>query len=112
MAAGSASIADDEVVAPAPTRRRPGALRRLRGDVKGRVGLVTLAILLVALFIGPLVFGVDPMYQDLRARLVAPGMPGHPLGTDQLGRDMLARLLVGGQLSLTIGLSASVLAAV
>jgi peptide/nickel transport system permease protein len=97
-------------------RARPGAVSRLRRDQKGRAGVVMLAVLLVIVFAGPLVLGSDPLYQDLRARLLPPvglerGVASHPLGTDQLGRDMLARLLVGGQISLAIGLSASILAA-
>jgi peptide/nickel transport system permease protein len=116
VAAGTAALAPEDVVAPVTTRRRPGALQRLRRDTKGRIGVVTLAVLLIVLFAGPPLFGVDPLLQDLRARLVPPygqsgAVAGHPLGTDQLGRDMLARLLVGGQLSLEIGLSASLLAA-
>lgn len=116
MAAGEAALAPESVAAPPAIRRRPGALSRLRADTKGRIGLVSLLVLLVVLFIGPYVLGIDPLYQDLRARLVPPygmekAVAGHPLGTDQLGRDLLARLLVGGQLSLYIGLTASILAA-
>jgi peptide/nickel transport system permease protein len=117
MAAGSAALAPEDVAPPVTTRRRPSALRRLRGDTKGRTGVVTMIVLLIALFVGPPLLGIDPMFQDLLARLKPPygaegAVVGHPLGTDQLGRDMLARLLVGGQMSLYIGLSASILAAV
>src|SRR3954447_20618301 len=108
MAAGEAALAPESVEVPTAIRPRPGALSRLRGDTKGRIGVVTLVILLVILFVGPMVLGIDPLFQDLRARLAPPygmekAVPGHPLGTDQLGRDLLARLLVGGQLSLYIG---------
>ncbi len=117
MTVGEATLAPESVAAPPAIRRRPGALSRLRADTKGRIGLVTLVILLAVLFVGPSVLGIDPLFQDLRARLVPPhgmekAVAGHPLGTDQLGRDLLARLLVGGQLSLYIGLTASILAAV
>jgi peptide/nickel transport system permease protein len=106
----------DTPSAPA-IRARPGAVSRLRRDHKGRAGVVLLAVLLVVVFVGPTAIGADPLYQDLRGRLLPPlglerSVPGHPFGTDQLGRDMLARLLVGGQISLSIGLAASVLAAV
>jgi ABC-type dipeptide/oligopeptide/nickel transport system permease subunit len=107
-----------EAVATAPAvRSRPGTLTRLRADRKGRAGLLILLLLAVLLFGGPLVLASDPLYQDLRARLAPPAglvgaAAGHPLGTDQLGRDLLARLLVGGQTSLAIGLAASILAAV
>src|SRR5205823_12915841 len=114
--AGEAALAPESVAAPLTIRRRPGAVTRLRADTKGRIGLVTLVILLAVLFVGPSILGIDPLFQDLHARLVPPygmdrAVAGHPLGTDQLGRDLLARLLVGGQLSLYIGLAASILAA-
>src|SRR5688572_30505570 len=106
-----------EGIAPAPAvRARASAFTRLRADRKGRAGLLILVLLAIVLFGGPIVLGVDPKVQDLRARLAAPlGFEGaagnHLLGTDQLGRDLLARLLVGGQVSLTIGVAASLLAA-
>src|SRR4051812_6937220 len=101
-------------VATAPAvRARPSSFARLRADRKGRAGLLMLVALVAFLLLGPMLLGADPMYQDLRARLAPPlgfegGTASHPLGTDQLGRDLLARLLVGGQTSLTIGLAASV----
>ena len=104
-------------VAPTPAiRTRASTFTRLRADRKGRAGLLTLLVLAALLFGGPLVLGADPLFQDLRARLAPPaGFAGatasHPLGTDQLGRDLLARLLVGGQTSLAIGFAASLLAA-
>jgi peptide/nickel transport system permease protein len=117
MAAREAALPIESVAIPPAVRARAGALSRLRADRKGRAGLLILVLLAVLLFVGPLVLGVDPMFQDLRARLAPPlGFDGstasHPLGTDQLGRDLLARLLVGGQTSLAIGGAASVLAAV
>ena len=117
MATTQAAIAQPQVLATPTIRRRPGVLRRLRADVKGRAGTLLLVVIGVALVLGPALLGVDPLYQDLRARLAPPlgverSSAAHPLGTDQLGRDLLARLLLGGQISLYIGLAASVLAAV
>jgi peptide/nickel transport system permease protein len=103
---------------PARRRARPRGLRRwLLTDVKGIVGLLLLVALGFATLLGPVVLGIDPLQQDLRARLVPPvgaerASLAHLLGTDQLGRDLLARILLGGQLSILIGLSASALAAV
>jgi peptide/nickel transport system permease protein len=85
-------------------------------DVKGRVGLVLVVLIGLVTLVGPTLLGIDPIQQDLRARLVPPigaerATGAHLLGTDQLGRDVLARIMVGGQLSILIGLSASLLAA-
>lgn len=116
MIAQEAILPPDHVETTPAVRARPGALARMRGDRKGRAGLILLLALAALLFLGPLVLASDPMYQDLRARLAPPfgfegGVASHPLGTDQLGRDLLARLLSGGQTSLMIGFAASVLAA-
>jgi len=56
------------------------------------------------------VLGIDPDAIDLLHRLAAPSLM-HPLGTDELGRDVLQRLLAGGRVSLTIGLAAAFAAA-
>jgi len=72
---------------------------------RNRVALVGLGllVLLFALALGaPLLTDYDPTRQNL-AEALRPISRAHPLGTDQLGRDMLARLLYGGRLSLMIG---------
>ena len=117
MAASEVAIAPERVASAPAVRRRAGTFARLGADRKGRAGLLILLLLLAVLFGGPLVLGIDPRFQDLRARLAPPiglegGSAAHLLGTDQLGRDLLARLLVGGEISLAIGVAASVLAAV
>lgn len=71
-------------------------------------GGAILLILLIAL-VGPL-FTLDPVAQNLSARLVPPvwdvrGSWAHPLGTDQLGRDLLARLVDGARVSMFIGIA-------
>ncbi|MGQ4274807.1 ABC transporter permease [Terrihabitans sp. B22-R8] len=65
----------------------------------GLAGLVFLAI--VAIF-GPLVIDHDPARSNLAVMLVPPGTPGHLLGTDHLGRDLLARLVSGARLTLSM----------
>jgi len=79
---------------------------RLRGN---RVGLASGAFVLLlgaaalaAPLIGALVLHQDPLTQDLHATFQGPG-PSHLLGTDNLGRDLLARLLHGGRVSLGVG---------
>ena len=53
--------------------------------------------------LGPILWPIDPRLQDLPARLQGPSL-AHPLGVDQLGRDLLARVLHGGRLSLGVSL--------
>jgi len=65
-------------------------------------GGVTLAVLLVAV-LAPWLAPHDPLRADLVQSLRPPGTPGHWLGTDQLGRDVLARVLHGARLALFIG---------
>jgi peptide/nickel transport system permease protein len=71
-------------------------------------GAILLAIVLAILF-GPLVWNVPINEIDFTARLQGPSWQ-HPLGTDDLGQDLLARLLYGGRISLAVGLAAMVVA--
>jgi peptide/nickel transport system permease protein len=90
-------------------RRRAGAMRRARAArVKTWVGGI-----LTALVVLPIVFGrVLPLpganEQALDERRLPPFSHGHLFGTDQLGRDLLARILSGGQVSLLVGVLAVV----
>lgn len=75
--------------------------------------LILLGAVAAASFAGPLLansLGIDATGVDLLDRLSEPS-PTHPLGTDELGRDVLLRLLAGGRVSLLIGLAAAVTAA-
>jgi peptide/nickel transport system permease protein len=70
--------------------------------------LIVGAVLLVAI-IAPYIAPHDPFVQDLNLRMVPPewmagGSSAHPLGTDQLGRDYLSRLMYGARISMTIGI--------
>jgi len=75
--------------------------------------LLLLAAIAIASFVGPplaAVLGIDTQAVDLLDRLAAPSL-AHPLGTDELGRDVLFRLLDGGRVSLSIGIAAALAAA-
>lgn len=85
------------------------ARRLLRDKVSVFCGLVLLAILLAAIF-APFLGLADPYQGSMIRRLRPIGTPGYPLGTDELGRDMLSRLVYGGRLSLLIGILPVVLA--
>ena len=87
----------------APARRRP-AVRYLATGL----GAVIVLVVLVAALLAPLLAPHDPYAQDLAHRLVPPiwmerGGMEHLLGTDQLGRDYLSRLIYGARVSMLIG---------
>ncbi|MEU1390761.1 MULTISPECIES: ABC transporter permease [unclassified Nonomuraea] len=76
------------------------------------LGLVIFIVLGGLCFLGPLFYRTDQVHTDLASVYLAPGTPGHPLGTDGVGYDQLGRLLLGGQTSIVVGLAAGVLATV
>jgi len=123
MVASRSESAAVEAVAPGLgiRRGRPSvywrALRGLRRDPFAIAGLIVLAIALGAAVLGPYVSPYDPVDQDLAARLRPPfwqerGALAHPLGTDNLGRDILSRLIYGARVSATVGLTVITLGAV
>ncbi len=87
-----------------------GVGRRLgRDKLSIACALVLVAIVLMAVF-APYLGLADPYLGSMIRRLKPIGTPGYPLGTDELGRDMLSRLIYGGRLSLLIGLTPMALA--
>ncbi len=94
--------------------RSPGywetVLRRLlRDPVAIGAGIVILILFILAVF-GQQLAPMDPYASSIMRRLRPIGFEGHPLGTDELGRDMLSRLIVGAKLSLFMGIAPVVLA--
>src|SRR5688572_11320106 len=87
------------------------AWRRFRKHRLATIGMVVLLVMVVAVLVGPLVYRVPIDEIDFRARLKGPSW-AHPLGTDDLGQDILARMLYGGRISLAVGLAAMVVAIV
>jgi peptide/nickel transport system permease protein len=87
--------------------RSPGseAWRRFRRHPLALASAMTLALMLVAVAFGPLVWRVPINDIDFTAQLAGPSS-AHPLGTDDLGQDLLARMLYGGRISLSVGLAA------
>jgi len=69
-----------------------------------RVGLVIVVIAVAAALAGPLLTPYDPASQELARRLEGPSL-AHPFGLDELGRDILARILSGARISLLVGLA-------
>src|SRR5580700_8878942 len=76
-------------------RRRPRLLT---------AGIAIVAVALLAALVGPFVAPFDPASQDLAARLTGPTF-AHPFGLDELGRDILARVLAGARISFLVGMT-------
>jgi len=94
--------------AVAPVARSPGywsnVLRRLRRDpVALAAGGVILALIIIAI-LAPWITPADPFHASMLKRLRPIGTEGYPLGADELGRDMLSRLMLGARLSLFMGI--------
>ncbi|MCY3563430.1 MAG: ABC transporter permease [bacterium] len=101
------------------SERRASAVRLMRivRDPTALFGVLVLALLVSAALFAPLIAPLDPNKQDLAARLLPPfyaegGSSQHLLGTDQLGRDVLSRIVHGARISLTIPLVSVTLAGV
>ncbi|NMK50411.1 ABC transporter permease [Achromobacter sp. Bel] len=94
----------------------PGALRaawrRLARHKLAAAGAATLVLMVLLCFAGPLVLRLDASYIDVLNRFAPPLTSGHLLGTDELGRDVLARLMAGGRISLVIGFAAMLISVV
>ena len=74
-------------------------------------GVSVFALVVLAVLFGPLLHDVDPQYLDLKAKNQGVSL-AHPMGTDNLGRDMFAQMLAGGRVSLAVGFTAMLLALV
>ena len=84
---------------------------RLLRDRRAVVCLAILAAELLAVLLLPPLLGLDPYTRDPAAGFWAPPSAAHPLGTDDAGRDLLARLVYGGRVSLAVGLCSAALSA-
>lgn len=90
--------------------RRSSAARRERSaNVKMLLGTVLTALVVLPIVLAQVLPLPDADAQAIASRFLPPFSPGHLFGTDQLGRDILSRVLHGGQVSLTIGVLAVVI---
>jgi peptide/nickel transport system permease protein len=85
------------------------AWRRFRRHKLAVAGLVVLVVMVLMVAFGPFVWKLSINEIDFSARLNTP-TPAHPFGTDDLGQDVFARMLYGGRISLSVGLSAMLMA--
>ncbi|QQS12392.1 MAG: ABC transporter permease [Rhodospirillales bacterium] len=119
MAGSTPASPTADAVAPAASaarRSRPltpagEAWRRFRKHRLAVASAVILLTLIVAVILGPFLWPVAINDIDFAHKLKGPSW-AHPLGTDDLGQDLLARLLYGGRISLAVGLAAMVVAVV
>src|SRR2546428_14029745 len=87
----------------APSGYYTDAWRRLRRNRTAMIGLAVVGAFAALAAAAPLLNLANPITQDLNARLLSPSRV-HWLGTDDLGRDLLSRLIYGGRVSLTVGI--------
>jgi len=90
----------------------PRVAQRLRRNRVAMAAVTVLALVAGVALVVPAVVVIDPLTQDLRASFLAPGVDGHLLGTDHLGRDVLLRLVDGARVSLAVGVLAVVISVV
>ena len=88
---------------------RQGIWRRLWRDRTTTLALGLLLLIFLAVLLGPFIYPGSPSEIDFSRSFAAPSW-GLPLGTNDLGQDQLARLLVGGRISLAVGVAAMVIA--
>ena len=115
--AGSILASPSTEVAPAPQAKprqfSPAreAWRRFRRHKLAVVSAVVLGLMILAVLAGPMLWPVQINEIDFAARLKPPSA-AHPFGTDDLGQDLMARMIYGGRISLAVGLAAMMVAIV
>lgn len=97
-----------------PKTRQPRSLiqtawRQFKRDKIALLGLIILGLIILAVIIGPWVYGISPTEIDF-VNSLSPPTGKHLFGTNDLGQDQLARLLIGGRVSLTVGVAAMAVA--
>lgn len=92
--------------ASARAAQRRGTIRRLMAHGGGRTGLAIVIMFSAIAILAPLIAPYAPDAVDLESWLIPPGLgSGHLLGTDQLGRDILSRVIYGSRVSILVGLA-------
>ncbi len=107
ISAPRADVATPVGATRAIATRRHWSLSLLRNRTAVFSGIVVVVVLILSL-LAPVIGPYDPLTLDVLNKLAAPSL-GHPMGTDQFGRDVFSRVLHGTRLSMVIGLSVTVL---
>lgn len=101
------SAITDSVAAAVPAKAGKGywtsVWSRLLQDRVAMVALAVILLIVLAAIFAPYIAPADPFKGSMLRRLKPIGYPGYPLGGDELGRDMLSRLIYGGRLSIFMG---------
>lgn len=92
------------------SNRKPNELRSPAATRRAIGGAVALTVVAAVVIVGPLFIDADPLRTGAGPPSRPPGTEGHLLGTDSLGRDVLVRILVGGRISLVVGLAVAAVA--
>src|ERR671916_3305706 len=108
-----AQIQHDAVASPSvATRSRREDFRRVFFSNRlALFGAVVMLVFIVMAVFAPLLAPYDPLQQDLAGKFASPSR-AHPMGQDELGRDILSRVIYGARISLTAGLAAVAIATV
>ena len=94
---------------PKPARSQWADVWRQFKSHKGALaGAAIFVAILLTVTLGPVLWHADPGFIDIRSRNHGPSL-AHPFGTDQLGRDLLARMIAGGKVSVAVGITAMLL---
>ncbi|HYF54134.1 MAG TPA: ABC transporter permease [Salinarimonas sp.] len=101
--------AEAAVPTPRPVSRGGETWRRFRRHRLAMAGAVILALMCLGVIVGPVLWPVAINDIDFAATLQGPSL-AHPFGTDDLGQDLLARMIYGGRISLAVGFAAMVIA--
>jgi peptide/nickel transport system permease protein len=96
--------------APEARRNRSMVWKKFRQNRLGCASAVVVVLLILLAALAPWVAPRDPLYIDMAYKFATPGQAGFVLGADELGRDVLSRLLHAGRVSLAVGLMTALLA--
>lgn len=107
--AASAGALTDPIPSSPPRSQWRDVWDQFKHHKGAMLGGVIFLLIVLLVFVGPWFWPFDATHIDIRARNQGPSW-AHPLGTDQLGRDTLARMMAGGQTSVSVGITAMLLA--
>jgi len=107
--APSESLRDDVIASPLKHRSLwLDVWAQFRSHKGAMAGVAVFSVIVLGVLFGPFIHDIDPQYLDYRSKNQGMSLE-HPMGTDNLGRDMFAQVLAGGRTSLAVGVTAMLL---